>query len=124
MVMDFMGPMIPIIAIIMGVGCAIIAMYFSSRRQKEEQETIRIAMEKGVDLPEDLLKRNGDSCSRSNPLRRGIFWTALGISLTIALYVNNDVEAAVWGLIPLALGIGNIIFHKLSPQSDEGNATS
>ena len=78
-------------------------------------------MEKGIDLPEDLLKRNGASCSRSNPLRRGIFWTALGISLFVALYVNEGLEEAVWGLIPLAIGIGSIVYHKLSPPSEEKN---
>jgi len=124
MIMGFMGRLIPIIAIIMGISCAIIAMYFSARRHREEQETIRIAMEKGVDLPKDLLKRNDECCSRSNPLRRGIFWTALGLSLFIALYANDGLEDAVWGLIPLAIGIGNIIYHKFSSNSTGDSVAS
>jgi cadmium resistance protein CadD (predicted permease) len=122
--MDIMGPMIPIIAIIMGILCAIVAMYFRHQRQKEEQETIRQAMEKGIDLPEDLFRHENGHCCRNNPLRRGIFFTAVGISLFIALYVNEDIEVAVWGLIPLAIGIGSLIYNKLSPHKSQDQKTN
>ena len=118
MVMDFMGPMIPITAIFLGIACAVFAMYFRSKRQKDEQETIRLAMEKGVDLPEELFKKVEESaCSHSNPLRKGIFWTMTGLSLFIALYVNQGLEEAIWGIIPFAIGIGFLLFNKLDKES-------
>ena len=120
---DIIGVSIPVIAIVMGILCAIFAMYFNYQRHRQEQETIRQAVEKGVELPRDLFAGQTDRCRRSNPLRRGIFWTALGISLFIALYVNEDAETAVWGLIPFAIGIGHLIYHRMSPSNGENRPT-
>jgi hypothetical protein len=117
------GELIPIIAIIMSILAAIAAMYFNYQRQKQEQETIRQAVEKGVELPADLFNRHNGRYSRSHPLRRGIFWTALGISLFVALYINEGLKNAIWGLIPFAIGIGYLFYYKLLPQNGEKKQT-
>src|SRR4030067_3639349 len=103
---DILGVSIPVVAIIMGVLLAMVAIYFAHRKNREEQTTIRLAMEKGVELPPDLFHRQSDRGCRTNPLRRGITWTSVGIALTLALYVNEGLGTAMWGLIPLAVGIG------------------
>ncbi len=118
------GELIPIIAIIMGILAAIAAMFFNYQRQKQEQETIRQAVEKGVELPADLFSRHNGRYSKSNPLRRGIFWTALGLSLFFALYINEGMKDAVWGLIPFAIGVGYLFYYKLAPQNGEKKQTS
>jgi hypothetical protein len=121
MLTEVIGVSIPIVAIVMGILCAIAAMYFRSKRQREEQETIRLAMEKGVDLPEDLFRRGNDVLAnggRGNALRRGIFWTMVGVSLFIALWVNNNIRDAIWGIIPLAIGIGFLIYYRIMPKPE------
>lgn len=128
MLTHIMEQMIPITAIFMGIVCAIVAMYFRTKRQKEEQETLRVAMEKGVELPEGLLRRvdSGSGCdyhSRSHPLRRGILWTMVGLSLIVALWVSEGIEHAVWGGIPLAIGIGSLLFYAIAPKDESGKRT-
>ncbi|OGF97371.1 MAG: hypothetical protein A2Z06_04975 [Candidatus Glassbacteria bacterium RBG_16_58_8] len=117
---DIIGVSIPVVAIIMGVLLAMVAIYFAHRKNREEQATIRLAMEKGVELPPDLFHRQSDRGCRANPLRRGITWTAVGIALTLALYVNEGLGTAMWGLIPLAVGIGCLIYYKFSPSNGQG----
>jgi len=117
---DIIGVSIPVVAIVMGVLLAMVAIYFAHRRNREEQATIRLAMEKGVELPPDLFHRQSDRGYRTNPLRRGITWTAVGIALTLALYVNEGLGTAMWGLIPLAVGIGCLFYYKLSPSNGQG----
>ncbi len=122
---DIIGVSIPVVAIVMGCLVATVAVYFRAKRYKEAQETIRLALEKGIDLPEDLLRGEELRAHRSNPLWRGVFWTALGLSLIIALYINEGLEDAAWGLIPLAIGVGSLIYHKISKSDtadDQGTA--
>ncbi len=123
--MDFdmiaaLGIMVPIIAIVMGILLAIIAVFLRFRRQKEEQETVRLALEKGIDLPEDFFKKvePGNGRSPYNSLKWGIFWAAGGFALFVALWVDEGIESAVWGLIPVAIGIGLIIYFKLAPKNN------
>jgi 4-hydroxybenzoate polyprenyltransferase len=123
--MDFdltsaLGVMIPITAVFMGILLAIVSVYLRFRRQKEEQETMRIALEKGVELPEDFFKSDeiGNGRNRYSSLKWGIFWTTGGLALFIALWVNQGIEEAVWGLIPFAIGIGLIVYYKLSSKNN------
>jgi hypothetical protein len=117
---DIIGVLIPVVAIVMGILLAIVAIFLRFRKEREEQLTIRLAMEKGIELPEDLLRREHSLQDRAHPLRRGIFWTAVGLSLFVALYVNEGLQTAAWGLIPLAAGIGSLIYYKLSPKNGRG----
>ncbi len=119
-IIDIIGVSIPVVAIVMGIFLAIVGIYFSFRNRREEQATIRLAMEKGVELPPDLFHHQSDRGCRTNPLRRGITWTAVGIALTLALYVNEGLGTAMWGLIPLAVGVGCLFYYKLSPSNGPG----
>ena len=122
---DFMVGLLPLMAILMGIGAGVIAMYFRSRRHKEEQETIRLALEKGIELPENIFKQveRHSSGNGKDSLRRGLFWTFVGVALFIALWIHPEagIQGAAWALIPIGIGLGSLVYHKLT-KANNGNA--
>lgn len=106
------GILVPVTAIIMGITLAIIAVNRGFKKEQEKQTTIRLAIEKGVDLPEELFKDYKRIRERSpiTNLRNGLIFTFLGIALSIALWFVTGTQF-VWGLIPLAIGIAYLIFY-------------
>ncbi len=119
MVEGMAASLVALTAIALGIGAGILGMYFRFRKQKEEQETIRMAMEKGIELPEDFFKKtqvsggNGHGCDMRG---RGIFYTAVGLALLIALWVVAGKHGAVWALIPLFIGLGCLLNHFLKAR--------
>ncbi len=113
--------MIPIIAIIMGIGIGMWGMYLSYRKRKEiftlyHQERMA-ALDKGVDLPplpEAFFTEDGSARSVPNPHRhlfRGLMWVLVGIALTIALFAVDGLDSALFALIPVALGLAHLIYY-------------
>lgn len=113
--------MIPIIAIIMGIGIGMWGMYLSYRKRKEiftlyHQERMA-ALDKGVDLPplpEAFFTEDGSARSVPNPHRhlfRGLMWVLVGIALTIALFAVDGLDTALFALIPVALGLAHLIYY-------------
>jgi len=125
MLSEFLVGLLPLMAILMGIGAGIIAMYFRSRRHREEQQTIRLALEKGIELPENIFQRveRHSSGNGRDSLRRGLFWTCVGIALFIALWMHDEagIQGAAWALIPISIGIGSLIYHKLT-KGNNGNS--
>jgi hypothetical protein len=46
--------------------------------------------------------------------------TFLGVALTIALFAVSGKDGGVWGLIPLAIGIGLLVSATLERRDVEG----
>lgn len=113
--LPMMGILVPISAIVMGLLLAILAVWWGFRKEQEKQKTIRLALEKGVELPEELFKDHKSLRKRTpmENLRRGLILTFLGVALSVALWFvagNNF----VWGLIPLAVGIAYLIYFFIT----------
>lgn len=94
---------------------------FSYERKKDHNrhETIRVYLEKGLEVPPQLLidKDNPQTWRATSDLRKGIIWTVIGvgISVTVLILVGSD-RGAVLGLIPVCIGIGYFIAAKLDPR--------
>jgi hypothetical protein len=76
-----------------------------------------MAIEKGVDVPSDLFKKENGGTGTST-VRKGIYWTMVGISLFIALYISAGLQTAVWALIPFAVGIGCLIASRFGKSEE------
>jgi hypothetical protein len=106
------GILVPIFAIVMGVLLAILAVRWRYKKEIEKQKTIRDAIEKGVELPKELFEdRRSRESTPQIVLRNGLVLTFLGISLSITLGVFINYLHAVWGLIPLFIGIALLIYY-------------
>ncbi|MDH3216640.1 MAG: DUF6249 domain-containing protein [Candidatus Krumholzibacteria bacterium] len=105
---------IPVIAIIGGVAIAIVAIVMEGRKKELRHKERLLAMEKGIDVPSEPVKeiRPAYLHNRSS----GLVMTLIGLALTVALWTVAGPEGGVWGLIPLAIGIGLLISASLEKK--------
>jgi hypothetical protein len=109
--------LIPISAIIMGIGIAMLGLWLDYRKKREiyalhHQERMA-AIEKGLDvppLPPELFQRGGRTSA--DYLRRGLVLLLLGAAVMMALFLENT-RGAWYGLIPAAAGLANLIFYAM-----------
>jgi hypothetical protein len=117
--------LIPIIAIVMGIGVAMLAIYVSYQRRKDmfalyHQERMA-AIEKGVDLPplpENFFREDGGPLQRSphRTLLTGLIMVFIGVTLYLALHfarVRTDEggDAGLFALIPAGIGVAYLIYY-------------
>lgn len=112
---------IPIIAIVMGIGAGMWAMFLSYRKRKDifalyHQERMA-AIEKGVDLaplPEAFFAEDSKGKSVGSPRRSllvGLQWAFIGLGLIIALRSTGESDVSLFGLIPLGIGLAYLIYY-------------
>jgi hypothetical protein len=101
-----MGEMIGLVAVIMAFGVPVAGMYTYYRVRKLRTEEKLAAIARGADVP---MEPELSQVARSR--RSGILLTAgaLGYIVTFALlgrFEPDAFKAAVFGIIPLAIGLG------------------
>ncbi|MDP9199383.1 MAG: DUF6249 domain-containing protein [Pseudomonadota bacterium] len=104
---------IPILGIIMGALIAI-AVIYAAHRQKMQRNDMRhkermAALEKGLEIPPEPVE--SDNGSKVSTLRTGLTGLLVGIVLYFALGAVAGSEVALFGLIPAAIGLANLIFY-------------
>ena len=125
-----------VLLIIFGSITAIIfgPSYLKSREKREMQTTIRHAIDKGQELPPELIDAMTKDVasklpSRTRDLRRGVIWMAVGIGIAAFSYLSNlgwndhDMEgasAAMMGLaaIPVTVGLAFIVLSFFNPNKE------
>ena len=125
-----------IVAIVFSAITAIVfgPSYLKSREKREMQTTVRHAIDKGQQLPPDLIDAMTRDVasklpSRTRDLRRGVIWLAVGIGFAAFSYLSNlgwndhDMEgasAAMMGLaaIPVTVGLAFIVLSFFNPNKE------
>ena len=125
-----------IVAIVFSAITAIVfgPSYLKSREKREIQATVRHAIDKGQQLPPDLIDAMTKDVasklpSRTRDLRRGVIWLAVGIGFAAFSYLSNlgwndhDMEgasAAGMGLaaIPVTIGLAFIVLSFFNKNQD------
>lgn len=108
---------IPIVATVMGLGLAMLSVFLNYRRRRElytlhHQERMA-AIDKGIEvppLPDGLLSEEPRPVSPRRILLKGLIWALGGSCLTAALYVNDGIDAALFGLIAVAVGVAYLVY--------------
>jgi hypothetical protein len=110
---------IPLLGIILGVMIAIVAI-IAAHRQKMQRNDMRhkermAAIEKGLEIPPEPEEpeRNG---RKSSALRSGLIGLLLGVVLYFALDAVAGSEVALFGLIPAAIGLANLVFYFIEAR--------
>lgn len=118
--------MIPIVAIVMGVGIGMLALWIDYRKKRDifelHHKERMLAIERGMEVPplpdgffgEDA--REARTLGTADYLRRGLIWLLVGGGVAAALAVNRSLESATWALIPAAFGLANLIFYSLEAR--------
>jgi hypothetical protein len=122
--------MIPIVAIIMGVGVAMLGVWTDYKRKSEMFEMHHkerlLAIERGMEVPplpmEFFRGASGNLVGSPNDrLRYGLIWLLVGLALMIALALNRSLESAAWGLLPVAVGLANLIYYATVARNQPAN---
>ena len=112
---------------------AIVALptYLKSRDQREIQQTIRHAVDKGQQLPPDLLESVTRAFAKKRAtahtdLRAGVLWlaVALGIGTTFSFlgyqFDEDLMGMAAWAAIPGFIGLAFILLSFFNKTKAEG----
>src|SRR5690606_27879088 len=100
----FGSPFIPLGFVL---GLVLIWVVHATLREKRKLELIALFVEKGQQIPPQLLARPS---ARPGARRVGMFLTAFGLSLGLLIYVLADEPRYVaWCLIPLFLGAASFV---------------
>ena len=127
------GVFIPIVAIVMGIGIGMLAIWSEHKRKSqllEQNHKERMhAIEKGIELPSlpaGLIGvSNGPAtASAAKSLRSGIMFTLIGVILYFAIDVAGGREGAIFGLIPAAIGIANLVYAAIQWNKEKADAAN
>ena len=132
---DVIGVFIPIVAIIMGCSIAIVSIWAEHKRKAqvlEQNHRERMnAIEKGIELPPLPLQltQEGNSngpatATPAKSLRAGVMLVLIGAVLYFAIDRIGAEEAALFGLIPAAIGIANLVYAAIQWNKDDGKDPS
>ena len=111
-----LGLMVPIIAIVFGIGVAMLGMWLDFRKKREmfqlHHAERMAAIEKGIDLPplppEFFQDRRKQEKTPYSYFRRGVMWLLIGIAVTTALWGTHDHDYW-WGFVPVAVGVAYLV---------------
>ncbi len=100
------GQIIGLISVI-GVFTLIGYVFWVGYKEKQlHHEQVLAAIEKGAEVPLPPPKVR-------NYRNQGLVWFFLGIAFLIAIWISSEtIEAAIWGLVPIAIGISLLLIHK------------
>jgi drug/metabolite transporter (DMT)-like permease len=99
-------------AVVFGTILFVVAIvtFAGHRNRMMRHETIRLALEKGVAPPHELLEEPQKAIDESRDLRRGLTLSGLGLGLALCLYFlpTDTAHEAPWslGFVPLLVGLG------------------
>lgn len=124
MEIEQMALLIPIVAIVLGVGIAIVAI-IASHREKQKRTELRhrerlAAIEKGIELPPD--PDSEPPPKKGNTLKSGLINLFVGIVLYFAIRAVAGDDVALFGLIPAAIGVGTLIGYFVENRRKDGSA--
>ena len=113
--------MIPIVAIVMGIGVAFWAIYWDHRTKQMKYRERELMIEKGLTPPP--LEPEKPRATLDECLQRGVIMIFLGIGLGIGYFVllhSWGPPAWICGVgaaIVELLGIGNIVYYVIAKKS-------
>jgi hypothetical protein len=125
---QIIGVFIPIVAIVMGIGIGMLAIWSEHKRKSqllEQNHRERMhAIEKGIELPAlpaNLVGgSNGPStATAAKSLRSGIMLTLISVVLFVAIDEAGGRDGALFGLIPGAIGIANLVYAAILWQKEK-----
>jgi len=105
---------IPIIFVMGAIAVTITAMILDSSRKDRKHKERLIAMEKGIELPEDPIKT---SPPRYLAMRAwGFVFTLIGLATFIGITAEAGIQHGVWGFMPLSIGVALLVAAYLEKK--------
>jgi hypothetical protein len=108
------GP-VPLLPFALAAFVVAAALYYANRRNAQQHETLRLMVEKGREIPPELLM---SPPKKRSDLRKGLILLAIGIGLMAFFALHESHEKGLWGLglIPTLMGAGYLLASRLEPN--------
>lgn len=114
---SFIEALIPLTAIVFTFGLPLlivaVVLYFSYRKKRLMHDTIDQYVTSGKDIPPEVLKGLQKEIMPKNNLHRGLVMSGIGLGIFACFAVIGVLEAAAFGLIPLFIGLAQLLIWKL-----------
>jgi hypothetical protein len=116
---------IPIVALLIPIIAILMRAKERMLRNQNLHETIRQISEKGLPIPEELLKAAVSDpsdqpkvSSTTSQLRSGVINICIGLGLMVFLFAVSPTAEWIWaiGAIPFIIGIGFLIIWRIELQ--------
>ena len=109
---------IPLCGMLMPLFIVVAALNFLWRYQERKHKTIVDLLEKGLPVPRELLRSPQRSGSA---LMRALTLVGVGVGTSAFLGAMFQLDHGLWaaGLIPLSIGVAQLIALKIEPQRPE-----
>ncbi len=126
--------LIPIIGMVGAFASGMFAVYHRTQRQREMLQLYHAermaAIEKGIELPPlppELFPERGGACGGKRYLgrsrHRGVLTLLVGAAITVALWRTSGDNDFWWGLIIVAVGLGQLLIGYLERASAPSSPT-
>jgi hypothetical protein len=98
-------------------------------RYSQRQRTIRLALEKGLDLSALLAEERAESLQPRRYVLRGLLWALPGLLIGAGVTwagIRHDIPTyfAMFGWIPAAIGAAYLIFYRVGLAQNSGDGDS
>jgi hypothetical protein len=93
--------------------------FYRGRRSQELHKTIRTMIEKGVEIPNQLLQPEKPLRSTSGYFQKGVLLVGFGLGLGLFLGMIEDAPKNVWTLafIPIFVGLALVIIWRVEKRA-------
>jgi len=96
-------------------------VWFRYRSRSDMQQTVRMALDKGVELNPEVIDRLGHPrASKNRDLRLGTIWLSLAVALALIGVAVGEAEALRGTLagaaFPFCIGIAYMILHRFAGE--------
>ena len=119
---DFLGVMIPLSAVVLGISAGIVGIVTKHRQQVQRADLRHrerlAAMDKGVELPPEI----EDPIDRPRYLLKGLVWSFIGIAGYFALNALAGSEESLLAGIPFAIGVAYLIYYFVQGRHEDAAA--
>ena len=120
---EIIAVMIPIVAIVMGIGIGMLSLVLDYRKKRDmfgmHHKERLAAIEKGMEVPPlpPEFFQNGHRKPRTpaDNLQRGLVLLLVGAAIMVALYHTYS-RSYLWGLVPAAIGIANLLTYWIESR--------
>ncbi len=106
------------ITLIFGSPLLIVAavLYANYRRKRLVHDTIKQYISSGKDVPAEVMDSLQAEITPRSTLRKGLVMTGAGLGIIACFVVMGETEAAALGLIPLFIGLAQLLIWKLEAR--------
>ncbi len=119
---SFIEALIPLTAIVFTFGMPImivaVVLYSSYRKKRLMHDTINQYVSSGKDIPPEVLKGLQKEATPKNNLHRGLVMSGIGLGIFFCFTIIGSVEAGALGLIPLFIGLAQLLIWKLENKEN------